>query len=431
LEEEDANDLTELLDDGLGANDDDESGNQSDEGDESDPETARPDDSTDTSNPRPRSRPLPPWLKSQFDVKVKASAQRDTDGLPALYREHRFWFSVEDPYFSLRSSIESLTPQNLYQAQFFLWDPAALLSSSDRIKCPRCNFSGLMRDGSLARPRRCIDLDHTFWTIGYRYRCPTCTNPRSKKTTVTLCSWDSRVIRNLPRALAACFPAMLTSRSGISESVFMFMRSCFQSGMGAKQFSDALRVRHLENYDKLHLQYLSKLARGKGIYEFRGKRFPRFLAFEDTSTDGYHGFTPSSQWLRDLFDKFIDDHRLDFDQAIALLTARICAIYHSFKLAKHIAKVNGEQVFIALLTITNEKGEIRVCNLVATKSHSQFELSLDRMRESLERYGHDQPEIFYTDNMADKDFLERCFPSLRESVISVEKYAHLPPLDLP
>ncbi|KAJ7817148.1 hypothetical protein B0H13DRAFT_2379853 [Mycena leptocephala] len=95
------------------------------------------------------------------------------------------------------------------------------------------------------------------------------------------------------------------------------------------------------------------------------------------------------------------------------------------------AKVNGEQIFVALLTVTNEKGEIRVCNLVATKSHSQFELALTRMRESLEQYGHDQPAIFYTDNMGDKEFLERCFPSLREAVISVEKYSHLPALEIP
>ncbi|KAJ7468915.1 hypothetical protein B0H11DRAFT_2436660 [Mycena galericulata] len=33
--------------------------------------------------------------------------------------------------------------------------------------------------------------------------------------------------------------------------------------------------------------------------------------------------------------------------------------------------------------------------------------------------------------MADKDFLERCFPSLRNAVISVEKYAHLDALEIP
>jgi hypothetical protein len=75
--------------------------------------------------------------------------------------------------------------------------------------------------------------------------------------------------------------------------------------------------------------------------------------------------------------------------------------------------VDGVQVFTALLTVTNEKGEIRICNLVATKSHSQFELALQEMRKSLELYGHDQPSVFYTDNMVDKEFFKKCFPSLQ------------------
>ncbi|KAJ7715670.1 hypothetical protein B0H16DRAFT_1477191 [Mycena metata] len=53
------------------------------------------------------------------------------------------------------------------------------------------------------------------------------------------------------------------------------------------------------------------------------------------------------------------------------------------------------------------------------------------MRESLEKYGHSQPALFYTDNMIDKDFLERCFPSLRDGVVPVEKYSHLPTLEIP
>ncbi|KAJ6447607.1 hypothetical protein C8R47DRAFT_1231364 [Mycena vitilis] len=116
---------------------------------------------------------------------------------------------------------------------------------------------------------------------------------------------------------------------------------------------------------------------------------------------------------------------------MAMLPAEIDGIDHSFKLAKHIAKVNGEQIFVALLTVTNERGEIRVCSLVATKSHSQFELALIRMRESLKLYGHNQPFLIYTDNMADKDFLERVFASLREGILPVEKYAHLPALQIP
>jgi hypothetical protein len=84
-----------------------------------------------------------------------------------------------------------------------------------------------------------------------------------------------------------------------------------------------------------------------------------------------------------------------------------------------------------LLTVTNEKGEIQVCDLVATKAHSQFELALKRMQESLDLYGHSQPTLFYTDNMADKAFLEASFPSLRQNVVPVEKYSHLEPIAIP
>ena len=79
----------------------------------------------------------------------------------------------------------------------------------------------------------------------------------------------------------------------------------------------------------------------------------------------------------------------------------------------------------AILTATNENSEIRCCNLVVTKAHSQYELALIHVRNSLELYGLSQPLLAYTDNMSDKGFLEKSFPSLRIGVIPVEKYGDL------
>jgi len=93
--------------------------------------------------------------------------------------------------------------------------------------------------------------------------------------------------------------------------------------------------------------------------------------------------------------------------------------------------VEGEQVFTALLTVTNRPAQIRACDFVATKSHSQFELALNRMRESLELFGHCQPSAFYTDMPTDRGFLEKCFPSLQENVFPVEKYGQLEAFELP
>lgn len=53
------------------------------------------------------------------------------------------------------------------------------------------------------------------------------------------------------------------------------------------------------------------------------------------------------------------------------------------------------------------------------------------MRESLELFGHCQPSVFYTDMPTDRGFLEKCFPSLQESVFPVQKYGNLEVFELP
>jgi hypothetical protein len=103
----------------------------------------------------------------------------------------------------------------------------------------------------------------------------------------------------------------------------------------------------------------------------------------------------------------------------------------SLKITKQIFKYNGVEVYAGLFTVTNQLGQVRICNLVATKAHSQIEPHLHACNDSLVRYGHMQPEVFYTDNMSDMDLLQSCFPSLTLGVTPVEKYEHLPALTLP
>ena len=101
------------------------------------------------------------------------------------------------------------------------------------------------------------------------------------------------------------------------------------------------------------------------------------------------------------------------------------------QVTKQLGRISGSQTHTAVLTATNENSEIRCCNLVVTKAHSQYELALIRVRNSLELYGLSQPLLAYTDNMSDKGFLEKSFPSLRTGVIPVEKYGDLEEYCLP
>ncbi|EKM74532.1 hypothetical protein AGABI1DRAFT_95562 [Agaricus bisporus var. burnettii JB137-S8] len=289
IQDEDPN---SVIQDDVDASDEETNADGKGIGEDDDCDDIGPEDDGGSREGRKR-RPLPGWLLDAFNERVEESKQRDAQGLPPLYLIHRsFWFPQKSSFFILDEK-KHLSPSNLFNPKFFLWDPQALYPS---IPCPQ---------------------------------------------------W---------------------------------------------------------------LQHWMDI------------KYETFLPFDDKSLRGRHGFVPGSEWLRDMYDTYIEGHQHDFNQHMAMLTGEV---------TKQIARVDGEQVFTALLTVTNEKGEIRICNFVATKSHSQFETALTRMWRSLEQYGHSQPVLFYTDNMANKQFLENSFPSLRNDVIPIEEYSHLQPLVIP
>jgi 3'-5' exonuclease len=58
-------------------------------------------------------------------------------------------------------------------------------------------------------------------------------------------------------------------------------------------------------------------------------------------------------------------------------------------------------------------------------------MALQELSNSLTLFGLKQPAVFYTDNMADRQFLMRTFPSLSTNTTPVEKYGHLPVFTIP
>ncbi len=193
--DDDENDDLAVSGDGIGEEDPPDSNEDMDEVDEVDPELDC-EDSGNTNGGRTKSlfcvTPLPEWLQAEFHRHVQDSSQRDKHGLPPLYHTSKtFWFPVQSTFFKLQYPSDSShkpSPTSLYNCAFFLWDPACLLPEG--IPCPACK-TRLYKHDTVRRPRRCIDISCTFWIIGYRYRCPSCVNPRSKKHTVTFKSWDS------------------------------------------------------------------------------------------------------------------------------------------------------------------------------------------------------------------------------------------------
>ena len=75
---------------------------------------------------------------------------------------------------------------------------------------------------------------------------------------------------------------------------------------------------------------------------------------------------------------------------------------------------HGKEIFKALITGTNERGEIRVQFHVVTDGHDQFVGPIAKLLETLRAYGHKLPSLFITDNPAhDNAFFKHEIPSLQ------------------
>lgn len=275
--------------------------------------------------------PLPEWLTLSFNEKL-AESEQCVNGWPPLYHHHcSFWFPCTSTFFLLKDLKNGLS--DLFNPQFFLWDPMPLCQPL-RIPCPNCK-TPLHRHGHICHPCRCIGIDSPFWIIGYHYQCSQCHHPLSQKNTVTFQSWDKKILAILPCALALEFPAVLSHQSSLSKEAFGIMCSCFQSGMGPKQFLDALHMQHLRCHDILHLQYLHSLTTQNITTCLSQWSFEVFLPFNDVSLKHrFNGFVPSAQWLCNIYDHFIESHQQELNQHIALLSAKVCAIDHSHKVGR-------------------------------------------------------------------------------------------------
>ncbi|KAF8894864.1 hypothetical protein CPB85DRAFT_1257404 [Mucidula mucida] len=152
------------------------------------------------------------------------------------------------------------------------------------------------------------------------------------------------------------------------------------------RFSDMLHVLHRRRYEMLEVQYLQTLLqRHRAGGEAASKTYAPFSDFDEKGDDGIHAGILSGVWCKEMYNTFMEEIAYLIFQYIAMLSAKVLAIDHSFK-----------------------------CKV-----------------ESFETYGLTPPQCVFTDNMADKSFLEEAFPSLREGVTAIAPHDELEVLSIP
>jgi hypothetical protein len=147
----------------------------------------------------------------------------------------------------------------------------------------------------------------------------------------------------------------------------------------------------------------------------QNQNFKEFSLFDDIKQ--YNGYIPSANFISYVYSSYISKLRKFMDQHTASLDGVVLKGDHSFKIIKHMGKINGVSTFSCLYTLVNEYEEIRLQVLAQSKSLKHLESSFNNMIESYRRLGMKMPQVFYTDNVdGDRLFLEKVIPSLLDNV---------------
>ena len=81
----------------------------------------------------------------------------------------------------------------------------------------------------------------------------------------------------------------------------------------------------------------------------------------------------------------------------------------SYKETKHLCRYQGKAVHRALVTATNELGEVRIQFHIVTDGHDQMDNAVAAFLDTAKKYGQELPEIAFMDKPSDdsKEWGER------------------------
>ncbi|KAK4699673.1 hypothetical protein P7C70_g6585, partial [Phenoliferia sp. Uapishka_3] len=344
-----------------------------------------------------------------------------------------FWVSPPDPTFALLKIKSDFAPTTLWQPRVYLWLPHFLV---DCLACPRCG-NALDKNGLLP-PRRITDVNDHFYIVSWQYYC------RRVGCKRTYRGWSPELLSSLPGHIRLAFPAVISRKRGLSLPLMTLLRVGNQHKMGPAGVRSLLVENHTLKFNQLQLQYLEAIleavetaAQREGDEKSRQTSVPDYFritykpfgSFSDR--EGYNGEVPSDRYLTEMLERQIEAEEADADQHTSLLPMDQGSLDDSHKLPAHIMAHNGIRTYAAMLSVTAQF-KLRQQLLALTMGHEERTVMLAGIANSLRKYGHSPPQIFFSDNPAkDKSLILSAFPSLGVGLAPIALARGLKPLLLP
>lgn len=265
------------------------------------------------------------------------------------------WIMPPDPVITLRAALmdgKNPSPDVFYYPRIYIFEPHVMYPGI-KVACPLCNKESKPK-GWAHSPRRIVDMDDCFFLQSRRYECTS----ESCKHHFTAAS-STECMQAFPRFIQLCFPALLSKRSGVSVSLLSLISKSVDHGIGPTALAAMVKENHTLRHTVFETQYYNIIqtyltGQQLYVYSFRQKLkddssvVPKFSSFAEKT--GYSGFTPSAPYLMSVFLRDTERKRAYFDLEVQRRSGKVYSFDHSFKVTKHIHKVNGTKTFEGLHT---------------------------------------------------------------------------------
>ncbi|KAL7535665.1 hypothetical protein ACHAXR_006652, partial [Thalassiosira sp. AJA248-18] len=370
----------------------------------------------------------------QHEVIRNFKALEEMRWLLEYLKEHHYWICKEDgPKIAEQLGLDM--EHVLYYQRVYVWLPDVQWGAECMPACPNCRCNHrVARHGFHANHfgRVIVDAKDNYSTVGCRYVCHTCQENKKNlhesverlaesqnveievtnvKLQYTFMGWDRRILPLFADGRGKEFPAFLTKRAGLDNSLIDLMRPLFDNGVRPKSLSGILLELHTKEFTRRNIRYERDIAAKKRLDP--SIVYPLFGHFADKEL--YNGHVPTGHYLSHAFKIYSEEIK---DHLAKEVKKRDCDIMQwdaTFKEAKHLCQYHGEPIFKALVSGMNGIGEIRVQFHVYTDSHDQMVTALESFKRTNITLGMAGPSFFVTDNPKKDDrFIKERFESIRK-----------------
>ena len=227
----------------------------------------------------------------------------------------------------------------------------------------------------------------------------------SSTVTGSFKAWNEFSLRQNP--FSGYFPAMLTAKAGVDNDLVDMMVSAFDSGMKSEQFANMLKELHTSHKTKLEILRERKIQQGT-----LNKKGELFSTFNDPSK--YNGRLHGGGFFSFVYKRFSAKCKAFLGKEMKKRGGTQLNWDASYKTCKVLSRIEGNSLYKALITATNEFGEIRIQFMTVSDGHDQMVVPLREFKRTQNLYGLPLPTHFSTDNVTnDRPFFLEMFPGAR------------------